>query len=258
MIKTLLQKKVSSMALVGGILSLLGAIFILSAVIMVGITLISLAGTVSTQGAIISCAGYNDGCQPVVRFHTPSDRVITFRSSSSSSSYTPEKTVTVWYHLDNPQNAQLDPWPIITILSLAFGGIGFILLLVGLFLFLRAGNHPSAKVVHHYYTALENQDYAAAFQDLNPNIQTPDREPFTLAWFIQQEQMSKKTQGTITTHAITNFNMTSASISLRISYASFTVKVTRGESTYKTYPYVVREGDQWKILRFDGSQQRLN
>ncbi len=125
MIKTLLQKKVSSMALVGGILSLLGAIFILSAVIMVGITLISLAGTVSTQGAIISCAGYNDGCQPVVRFHTPSDRVITFRSSSSSSSYTPEKTVTVWYHLDNPQNAQLDPWPIITILSLAFGGIRF-------------------------------------------------------------------------------------------------------------------------------------
>lgn len=247
----------SPTALTGSILAFIGGMFVVCVPLMVGITLISLSGTVSAQGTILSCTFVEGGCQPIVSFRTPSDKLITFHSSSSSETYAPGGIVTVWYHPSNPQDAQVDPWAGIKALSLFFGGGGLAMALVGALLFLLAKDHPSAQLVHHYYTAIGNQDYATAFQDLSLSMKTPWGQPITQDWFIQKELKSDEVNGRVTNHTITNFCMTATTFSFRMTLASYTVKVARGEHVSKVYPRVVREGEQWKIVGFDQSQLNL-
>ena len=237
-------KKVSPMALVGCILAFGGAMFIMSGTLIAVFALISLSGTVSAQGTILSCT-YRRSCQPTVSFQTLSGKPITFHSSTTeSSAFAPGKSVTVRYHPTDPQDAQVDPWFVLGPLSSIFAGIGLVLLVVGLLLFLLARNHPSATVIHHYYLALKNQDYPTAFQDLNPSIQTPEGEPVTQDWFIQRVQASNTAQGRLTNTTIRQFRLTP-------KRANFTVQVTRGEQSYPVHLHVLKESDEWKINGFD-------
>ena len=244
MILAFLNKKVSPMALTGGILAFGGAMFVVIGTLIAGSTLISLSGTVSAQGTILSCTYSGGSCQPTVSFQTLSGKLITFRSSTSSSTFAPEKSVTVRYHPNDPQDAQIDSWIVNGLLSSIFAGIGLVQLLVGLFLFLFARNHPSADLINHYYLALDNQDYTTAFQHLNPSMKTPQGEPITQAWFIQRAQASDTAKGKVTNHTIRGFRLTS-------TRGNFTVKVTRGEQSYKVHLHVLKEGDDWKINGFD-------
>ncbi len=237
-------KQGSAMALVGGILALGGAMFIISRTLIAVYALISLSGTVAVQGTILSCT-YGRSCQPTVSFQTLSGQQITFHSSTTeSSAFAPGKSVTVRYHPTDPQDAQVDPWFVYGPLSSVFAGIGLVLLVVGLLLFLLARNHPSAALIHHYYLALKNQDYPTAFQYLNPSIKTPEGEPVTQDWFIQRVQASNTAQGKATNTIIRQFRLTP-------KRANFTVQVTRSEQSYPVLLHVVQQGDEWKINGFD-------
>ena len=244
MILAFLNKKVSPMALTGIILAFIGALFVVSGTLIAGATLISLSGTVSAQGTILSCTYSGGRCQPTVSFQTLSGQLITLRSSTSSSAFAPEKSVTVRYHPTDPQDAQIDPWIVNGLLSSIFAGIGLVLLLVGLFLFLFARNHPSADLINHYYMALKNQDYTTAFQYLNPGMKTPQGQQITQDWFIQGAQAYDGAKGRVTNTTIRNFSLTS-------TRGKFTVKVTRGEQSYKVHLHALKEGDDWKINGFD-------
>lgn len=140
------------------------------------------------------------------------------------------------------------------ILALAFSDRGSALwlggiLFAGLLLFVLAKRHPSAELVHHYYQALEKQEYEMAFQYLSQAM------GMTRARFVQNEQSADAAQGTVTSHRITNVAINS---SFRVGHASFTVKVKRNEQWHRVYPYVVKEGKQWKIGRFDSAQAIVN
>jgi hypothetical protein len=178
-----------------------------------------------------------------VRFQTFSGQQITFRSSTSSSAFSPEQSVTVRYHPSDPYDAQLDPWIVNGLLSSIFAGIGLVLLVMGLFLFLFARNHPSADLIHHYYLAFTNQDYATAFQYLNPDMKTSQGQQITQDWFIQEAQAYDIAKGKATNTTIRNFR-------LNPKHANFTVKVTRGEQSYKVHFHVVKQSDVWKINGF--------
>lgn len=237
-------KQGSPMALVGGILAFGGATNVVLATLIAGATLISLSGTVSAQGTILSCTYPGRSCQPTVSFQTLSGQQITFRSSTESTAFAPGKYVTVRYHPTDPQDAQVDPWIVIGLLSASFAGISLVMLVVGLLLFLIARNHPSAHLINHYYLALTNQESTTAFQDLNPSIKTPEGEPITQAWFIQRVQASDAAQGRVTNTTIRKFRQTP-------NRENFTVQVTRGEQSYPVHLHVLKESDEWKINGFD-------
>ena len=237
-------KKASPMALLGSVLAFGGAVFVVMATLITGYTLISLSGTVSAQGTILSCTYPGRSCQPIVSFHTLSGQQFTFLSSTQSTAFAPGKSVTVRYHPTDPQDAQVEPWIVIGLLSSIFAGIGLVMLVTGLLLFLFARNHPSADLIHHYYLALTNQDYTTVFQDLNRSMMTPEGEPLTPAWFMQRAQAYDTAKGRVTNHTIRGFR-------LNPNRGKFTVKVTRGEQSYQVHLYALKEGDEWKINGFD-------
>lgn len=254
MLRTFLQSKIGPTALTGTIFASMGILFVVLPAFIAAFFIISSFGTVAASGTIISCTATAEGeCEPLVSFRAASGESITFQSSSSSSTFAPGEKVTVLYHPTHPQDAQIDPWQFLPIFLLIFGSIGLAFFLVGTLLFLLAGNHPAAELVQRYFTALENQDYATAFACLSPHMETPERVPLTLNRFIQMQQASERSQGKVTGHVFTmKWSMTSNHLfSFRMAQASFTMKVTRGEKTEEAYPFVVREGTQWKILRFD-------
>ena len=244
MISAYLQRKMGAMALTGGILGFVGAMFVVAALLIVMWTLLSLPGTVSAQGTILSCTYSGRGCHPTVSFYTRSGERITFSSSASSSTFAPEKPVTVRYHPDNPRDAQIDPWPVSELLSSIFAGIGLLMLIIGVLLFLLGGNHPAADLVKNYYAAFKNQDYATAYQYLNPTMRTRLGEPITQAWFTQRARAYDEERGKLTNDIITNF-------SLRPTNARFTVKVVRGINSYKVHLNLLKVGDAWRINGFD-------
>ena len=237
-------KKASPMALLGSILAFGGAMFVVMATLIAGYTLISLSGTVSAQGTILSCTYPGRSCQPIVSFHTLSGQQITFRSSTESTAFASGKSVTVRYHPTDPQDAQVDPWIVFGLLSSIFAGIGLAMLVAGLLLFLFARNHPSADLIHHYYLAFTNQDYSTAFQDLNRSMRTPEGEAVTKDWFMQRALAYDTAKGRVTSHSIRGFR-------LNPNRGKFTVKVTRNEQSYTVHLHVSKEGDEWNINGFD-------
>src|SRR5260370_40520544 len=62
-------------------------------------------------------------------------------------------------------------WTVTGQLALIFAGVGLVEGVVGLvFWLLPGGDSPPAKVVNHYYAALENQEYSTAFQYLDLSL----------------------------------------------------------------------------------------
>ncbi len=238
-----LQRKMGPMALTGSILAFTGALLLIIEAAFTGYMLISMSGTISAQGRILSCAHSARSCQPTVQFQTRGGEQVTFHSSWSSSTFKPGDSVTVRYHPDGPQEAQIDLWMVNRFLLPILGGIGLLLLVVGLLLVRFAKRHPSVDIIDRYYTAMKNRDYSTAFQYLNPVMKTREGEPVTLDWFSRRAQAYDAASGSISNTTITNFSLTP-------NRAKFTVKIKRGEQ-YKVHLYLSREGDTWRITGFD-------
>jgi hypothetical protein len=238
------QRKASPVVLAGKICALIGVIFVVVGVLIAGYTLISLSGTVATQGTILSCNYSKKSCQPTVSFRSSSGQQFTFRSSWDSSLFAPQDTVTVRYHPDNPQDAQVDPWIIVRFIAPIFVGVGLILILVRLFLLLFPMDISSARVVDRYYTAMENQDYTTAFQYLNQNMKTREGQPITLGWFIERAQAYDTASGRVTNYTLRRFR-------LNPTDRDFVLKVTRGGKSYLNHLRLRKEDNMWKIYSFD-------
>jgi phosphatidylglycerophosphate synthase len=122
-------------------------------------------------------------------------------------------------------------------------------LLAGLALVSLARRHASAEAVHRYYQALAMQEYEVAFQYLSPVMGMP------LTRFVAQAQATDTALGVVTSYLITRVAIVS---SCRTGHASFTVKVKRHGQWYRLHPYVVKEGRQWRIRRFDAAQAMIS
>ncbi len=140
------------------------------------------------------------------------------------------------------------------LLALIFAGVGLLEGLVGLLLWLLpGGDSPSANVVNHYYTALENQDYSTTFQYLDLSIGTPWGQMTTPDEFVSKAQVefTNRAQeydaqhGKITTYSFTGVR---ANPSERI----YTMRVTRwGGASYRAKLRLMKQGYDWKIVSFD-------
>jgi hypothetical protein len=128
------------------------------------------------------------------------------------------------------------------ILAVVFAGVGLALVVVGLLLWRFAGASPSASVVNDFFAAMQKQDYTAAFQCLDANMQLGQGQ--TPAHFVESAQTIDAAQGQVTKYALSGVQ---ANRGRRI----FTVKVTRLDGSYRTRLYVQQQGAGWKIVGLD-------
>lgn len=111
---------------------------------------------------------------------------------------------------------------------------------VGGMLWLFAGLSPARKVVNRFYDALAKEEYGTAFQHLDPTMRTPRGQPITPMWFTRRALLAESAGGLVTDYRL-----------IRCNGQSFTLKVTRGDSSYTTLLRLRRQGCNWKILGFD-------
>ena len=131
------------------------------------------------------------------------------------------------------------------LLALIFAGVGLLEGLVGLLLWLLPGGDSApATVVNQYYTALANQDYAAAFQYLDLSLVGPLGHMITQAEFIERAQAYDAEHGKITNYSL-------AGVQANPSRRVFTIKVTRWSGAYRTHLRLTKQGYNWKIVGFD-------
>jgi hypothetical protein len=120
---------------------------------------------------------------------------------------------------------------------------GLIFLLLGLAFLLFFRNVRSTTVVDHYLMALVNQDYAAAFQYLDPSIRIGQGELDAQAWFIRRAQAYDEERGKITNYALRGFRLK--------PQTTYTIKITRSARSYTAHLSLSKQGDTWKIIGFD-------
>ncbi len=147
-----------------------------------------------------------------------------------------------------PKKRRRWPWivlGIVIVLLLACGG--------GVFAVVQLIAHnPATDVVNHYYTAIENQDYATAFGYLDPNMKlTTSQGPggqMTQDLFAQVGQEFDTQRGKISKYNITNTALNSSN---GVNTGTFTVSLTRSGAPYDVHLQLQQEGNDWKIISFD-------
>ena len=122
-------------------------------------------------------------------------------------------------------------------------GTGLLILLVGLVLRRFFRNVMSAIVADRYFMALVNQDYAAAFQYLNPGIMTYQNGLDAQTWFMQSAQAYDE-QGKINDYTLRGF-------SLNLRSATYRIKVGRSTGSYIVHLFLLKRDGTWKITEFD-------
>ena len=132
------------------------------------------------------------------------------------------------------------------LLALIFAGVGLVEGLAGLALWLLpGGDSPTATLVNHYFAALETQDYASAFQDLDLSIGAPFDPALTQEEFITRAQAYDAEHGSVTGHALVG-------VQALPSQRVYTIKVTRwSDGSYRTRLRLAKRADEWKIVGFD-------
>lgn len=132
------------------------------------------------------------------------------------------------------------------LLTLIFAGVGLVEGLVGLMIWLLpGGDSPPADEVNHYYAALENQDYATAFQSLDLSMgAAPLGRMMTQAEFIERAQAYDAQHGKVTDYSL-------AGVKANPSKRVFTIKVTRRSGAYRTQIRLTKLGNAWKIVGVD-------
>lgn len=133
---------------------------------------------------------------------------------------------------------------VVRLLALIFGGVGLLMLLAGLVIWLLPGSSAVSAIISQYYAALANQDYPAAFQHLDPNMRTPQGTPITPAWFTQRASAYDAEQGPITNYAL-------AGVRANPGKRLYIIKVTRRSGSYRTQLQLEKQGYDWKISGFD-------
>jgi hypothetical protein len=132
------------------------------------------------------------------------------------------------------------------LIALIFGAIGIPLGLVGLVLWLLPeGTSPASGVVKQYYTALEHQDYAAAFQCLDPLRGDLLSEPLSQDHFIERIRAYDAEHGRVISHFLSGVQANPGS-------RQYYLKVARANgASYSNRVRVKKQGDEWKITGFD-------
>ena len=123
-------------------------------------------------------------------------------------------------------------------------GTGLIFVLVGLVQLRFFRNVKSAAVIENYLMALANQNYAAAFQYLDPAIMTGQNEPDAESWFARRAQAYDDEQGRISDYTLRAFSLNGWG-------ARYTIKLRRGAQPYIVRFFLLKRGDTWKIMEFD-------
>jgi hypothetical protein len=144
-----------------------------------------------------------------------------------------------------PQKSRRKQWIILGIIAVVLLAIGG-----GIFVLVNFLTHNGATdAVNKYYTAIKNQDYATAYQYLDPNLKTNQGGlSVTQDLFIQAGQLVDEEKGQVTNYTITSTSLNSTN---GVNTGSFTVHVTRTGTSYDVHLRLRQEGNDWKIISFD-------
>ena len=123
----------------------------------------------------------------------------------------------------------------------------------GIFVFVNAVTHsPAVDTVNRYYMAMESQDYATAYQFLDPNISLTFQgasQQISQGLFTQAAQAYDTQKGKVSSYSITSTNLNSSASAGNT--AAITVNVTRNSGSYDVHLQLKQEGSDWKIVSFD-------
>jgi Putative lumazine-binding len=142
-------------------------------------------------------------------------------------------------------------WPLIlaivaTVLVLAFvGGIAAV--------FLAVNNSPAKAVSQQYYDAIKNHDAAKAYSYLDPTIKLTfqgQSQQINEQTFAQVLQAYDQAKGPVSDYSISSINISTSTSTGNT--ANVTVRVTRSGNSYDVHLQLRQEGNDWKILSFDG------
>ncbi len=136
---------------------------------------------------------------------------------------------------------------------LAVVGVLLLACVGGIFVFVNAVTHsPAVNTVNQYYTAMQHQDYATAYQSLDPNISLTFQgasQQINQGLFTQVAQAYDAQKGKVSSYSITSTNLNSSASAGNT--AAITVNVTRNGSSYDVHLQLKQEGSDWKIVSFD-------
>lgn len=87
----------------------------------------------TTDGLVVRLVG-DTSKSPVVRFHLPNGEAVTFESSLSTRPprYQVEEKVVVYYDPEEPEKAMIDGWMEEWFVTIVFGGMGSLFVLISL------------------------------------------------------------------------------------------------------------------------------
>jgi hypothetical protein len=144
-------------------------------------------------------------------------------------------------------------WPLPLVIAIIVGIV--VLACVGGFaaIYLVLFNSPPKTVAQQYYDAFKSQDYALAYSYLDPSIlpQVLGLPPqATQQFFTQEAQASDASKGKVSDFSITYVGINSSSSTGNT--ADVTVQVTRNGNAYEVHLELRQEGNDWKIVHFDG------
>lgn len=144
-----------------------------------------------------------------------------------------------------PKRSRVWVWIVVAVLGVGLVGCG--LLSWGAYTIFDTAYQSasgSIQVVEDFYTNLQNQNYQAAYNDLDtPNL--------TLAQFTQQAQQAEREGGTIQSYEPQTPSLSINQNAPDLSHFSYTMKVTRAHASYPALITVSQEGNSWKITSFD-------
>jgi nitrate reductase NapE component len=105
------------------------------------------------------------------------------------------------------------------------------------------------NVANSYYGALQDNDYAGAYQYLMPQGSI---QGMTLATFTQRAQSADNQYGNVHSYTVGTSNIVSSS-GTGLNFSRFTVVMTvsRGKQSYSVLLTLQKSGNNWKIIDFD-------
>lgn len=105
------------------------------------------------------------------------------------------------------------------------------------------------NVTNAYYAALQNKDYAGAYQYLMPQGSI---QGMTQATFTQRAQSADNQYGTVHSYTTGSVNIvTNSTTGLSFSRFTVVVNITRTGQSYSVLLTLVKSGNNWKIADFD-------
>src|SRR6266699_3537668 len=143
-------------------------------------------------------------------------------------------------------------WPLPLVIAIIVGIV--VLACVGGFaaIYLFVFNSPPKAVAQQYYDALKSQDYAMAYSYLDPTIEITFQggsQQITQQAYTQAAQAYDATKGKVSDFSITYVDIKYLTTG---NTADVTVQVTRNGNAYEVNLKLRQEGNDWKIVSFDG------